>query len=247
MAYENGEDYATDFLIQLNTWEGGMKFLRTNHPEKLVPLDIARLLGMTDADASGKHGDRLNPVAMACNAAHALLVAGHLDRNDLRGLSTHAAKELTQAMVSQMDRIDKLAKVSKAPAESAKKAKKHVSKAGKVTAKRVREGTVAKNAIRAEVGANAFTSAAEAAKGDAPLPLFGAFADALCRSIGKILVEGYTAEKLVQVYHALNSITLEDDRVAVRRVQFELEELTKRSAMWARRMAPSGEKLVAIK
>src|SRR5262245_20019782 len=98
MAHENGEDYSSDFLIQLNTWEGGIQFLRASRAENPEALDIARLLGMTREDKTGKHGDRINDVAQACNAAHALILSGHLDRNDLRDLNVSAARELTGAM-----------------------------------------------------------------------------------------------------------------------------------------------------
>jgi hypothetical protein len=37
-----GEDYSTDFLIQLNTWEGGLKSSR-DWRENPEPLELARL------------------------------------------------------------------------------------------------------------------------------------------------------------------------------------------------------------
>jgi hypothetical protein len=249
MAHENSEDYSTNFIVQLNTWEGGIQYLQgiarysAQNPE---PLAIARLLGMTRAD-DRREQDRINEVAQACNAAHALITAGHMDRSDLAGLSVAAARELTQAMLSQMERIDKLAKVSQSPAESVKKAKGFVSKAGKSTAKRAKKGEVSTKSIRTEVNANAFTNAAKARKGNAPLPLLKAFADALCRSLSKILHDDYAAEKLDQVAKAVAQISLEEDRAAVRRVQFELVEVRKRADRWHTRITPVNEKLVPLK
>jgi hypothetical protein len=51
MGRENGEDYASDFLIMLNTWDGAVRFIdnskaKTRFESKdSKPLDIARLLG----------------------------------------------------------------------------------------------------------------------------------------------------------------------------------------------------------
>ena len=53
MGRESGEDYGTDFLTMLNTWEGGIKFSNQNSGP-FREIDIARLLGWTEADTSGK-------------------------------------------------------------------------------------------------------------------------------------------------------------------------------------------------
>ena len=250
MAHENSEDYTTNFIVQLNTWEGGIQYLTEvsrDSAKKFEALEIARLLGMTRTDDGGKHGDRLNEVAQACNAAHALIAAGHMDRKDLAGLSVSSARELTQAMLSQMERIDKMARITKAPAASVEKAKGYVSKAGKVTAKRTKQGQVATRNIRTEVNSNAFTNAANARKANAALPLLKAFADALCKSLTKTLNDDYAAEKLGQIAKAVAQITLEEDRAAVRRVQFELVEVRKRADRWHTRITPVNEKLVPLK
>ena len=251
MAMENGEDYSTDFLVQLNTWEGGIQYLTgvpRDNAEKLQTLEIARLLGMTRADDTGKHGDRINDTAQACSAAYALINGGHLNRNDLRGLTINAARELTQSVLSQMDRIDKMASLTKnATPTSVKQAKGFVAAAGKATANRVRAGQVSHRGIRGEVAANAFTKAVERHKADAPLPLLSAFADAVCRSLSKTLVDDYAAEKLQQIAKAIVQITLEADFAAIRRVQFELQEISKRAGTWERRITPSKEKIVSLK
>lgn len=246
MAHENGEDYASDFVIQLNTWEGGIQFLRGQAAENPQPLEIARLLGMTCPDELGKHGDRLDMTAEACSAAHSLIVAGHLDRKDLIGLNVKTARELTGALVSQMKLVDNMAKISKAPATSVTKAKGFVAKAGKVAAERSRRGEVSTKGIRMEVSSNAFSELAKARKSETQLPLLTAFADALCRSLAKTLHDDYAAEKLSQIARAVASIVMEEDHAAVRRVQFELEEVAKRATKWGKRITPNREKVVSL-
>lgn len=241
MAHENGEDYSTDFLIQLNTWEGGLRYLSSFHETKNPEaLEVARLLGMTYDDPAGKYGDRLGNIAMACKAAHALIGAGHLNRDDLRGLSVRSALQLTQAMVAQMDQVDNLATMAgtKASAKHVEKAKGFVSNAGKVTATRLREGTVSTANIRSEVNYNAFQNAAKTAKSNMPLPILKAFAHSLCASINKMLTVDSSGDKLVEVRKALSMITLDEDREAIRRIQFELDELAKRSTRWSKRIEP---------
>ena len=45
MGRENGEDYGTDFLTMLNTWEGAINFAGLT-PGILKTIDIAKLLGL---------------------------------------------------------------------------------------------------------------------------------------------------------------------------------------------------------
>ena len=56
MGRENSEDYGTDFLTMLNTWEGAIKFSKQIPGDHRVQdVDISKLLGWTEADTSGKH------------------------------------------------------------------------------------------------------------------------------------------------------------------------------------------------
>ena len=41
MGRENGEDYQSNFLVMLNTWEAGLRYFRADKREKLEPIDIA--------------------------------------------------------------------------------------------------------------------------------------------------------------------------------------------------------------
>ena len=78
MGRENGEDYATDYLVMLNAWEGAVKFLKSQrdtenfclNQKTLQPLEVARLLGWTRIN-----GDRdvMSPLAIACNTGHQLI------------------------------------------------------------------------------------------------------------------------------------------------------------------------------
>ena len=243
MARENGEDFATDFLIQLNTWEGGLQYFSSaGRPKNPEALEVARLLGMTSPDEKGAQGDRMDHTARACDDAHQLIEAGHLNRDDLRGLATFSARELTRAMLKQMKQVDDHAYISKAPAKSVAKAKSFVAKAGKITAKNVREGKVATKHISIEVHSNAYADAAKAHKaGNAPLPQFKVFADTLVLSIRKMIAEDASYDKLVLIAKVLGEAAPihEDDHLAVLRIQNELEELGKRANRWAKKMTPA--------
>jgi hypothetical protein len=76
--------------------------------------------------------------------------------------------------------------------------------------------------------------------------LLAAFADSLCRTLGKMLSDDYANEKLTQIYTALGNVTLEADHAALRKVQFELGELAKRSGLWINRITPPSKKFVSI-
>jgi hypothetical protein len=70
MGRENGEDYRTEFLIMLNTWEGAVKF-GGRGLQKPKPIDLARLLGWTEYLPANER-TRMNETAKACANAFAL-------------------------------------------------------------------------------------------------------------------------------------------------------------------------------
>jgi hypothetical protein len=45
MGRENGEDYNSDFVIMLNTWDGAAAYFRAISRKSAQPIEIARLLG----------------------------------------------------------------------------------------------------------------------------------------------------------------------------------------------------------
>ena len=55
-------------------------------------------------------------------------------------------------------------------------------------------------------------------------PLFAAFAKEVADSIHKMLVDDRAAEKLAEMEKALPLVTLEEDRLALRRIDFALAE-----------------------
>jgi hypothetical protein len=82
----------------LNTWEGAREFLATstrkeksrgNFRTSPEAVEIARLLGWKEP--AHETGDRLTYVATACHAGHALILGGHVSREDLVGLSVRDA------------------------------------------------------------------------------------------------------------------------------------------------------------
>jgi len=242
MGRENGEDYSTQFLVMLNTWEGAVQFLGPGPGQKLQAIEIARLLGWTRPKSRG--GDTLSHVASACHAAHALISGGHLDRSDLEELSVDAAESIVTRAQSRMEQIDKMAQKTKRPPKEVKQAKTHVAKGAKTTATQVRSGIVASRDVRGQVDVNSFKSAATS-KAKAT-PLFAVFGDALAQQIGKMLAADKAAEKLGQVAAAINSITMQQDAATVRKLQFELAELKNRTEGWGARLTPTSEKVVRL-
>src|SRR5262245_22464302 len=103
MGRENGEDYSTQFLILLNTWEGGLKYFA--HARKNAePLDNARVLGWTKK--AGDY-DKLDHTARACNAAYSLISGGHMDRADLAELSVSAAEKIVERTLSNVQILER--------------------------------------------------------------------------------------------------------------------------------------------
>ncbi|RLA02082.1 MAG: hypothetical protein DRQ42_01600 [Gammaproteobacteria bacterium] len=243
MGRENGEDYSSDYLIMLNSWEGAVRFLSRHDEKNSQSIEIAKVLGWT-VTQKGKATDTMNDVAQACNAGHVLIEAGYISRDDLQGLSVRSAKDIVGQALSRMKQIDKAAKSTERPAAEVKQAKKHVAKAVKVTAKQVINGEVKSSQVRSRVDVNAFKSASTSkAK---PTPLFSVFSKALSNSIDNMLKSDATAEKLAEVVKAVDSITLDEDVAVVKRLDFYLGEVSNRALGWQKKLIPSKDKVVSI-
>jgi hypothetical protein len=245
MGRENGEDYGTQFLIMLNTWEGAAQFLADDRRQKTQALDIAKLLGWI----SGKPGDRagesqLSHLAMACASAHALITGGYLAREDLAGLSVSAAREIVSRAHSRMDQIERSAAVTNTPRKTVERAKEHVAKAAQITATAVREGRVAQRDIRSEVDVNAYKVAVDSKVKDSPL--FAVFSKALADSLEKILKTDSASERLEQIAAAVNKVTMDVDRAVIRQVDYQLGEVSIRAEAWRKRLIPNNEKIVGL-
>lgn len=242
MGRENGEDYSTDFLVMLNTWEGAERFRRRG-AGKCESLSIAQMLGWT-RKADGNF-DRMNETAQACAAAHELISGGYMKRDDLRDLSVKSAKEIVQRSSARIAEIDKLAKVTQRPAEEVKAAKELVGKAAVTTASKVREGSVAQRDLRSQVDVEAMRHArAEKAK---PSPLFAVFAKGLSDSLEKMLQSDAAADRLSEIANAVGMVTMDEDKEVLRRVDFHLGEVAVRATKWQKKLIPAEKKIVSLK
>lgn len=245
MGRENGEDYRTEFLIMLNTWEGAVNFRNPDRSgSKCKAIDAARLLGWVATH--GKSGSlQMNDTARACAAAYAVLQGGYMDREDLDGINVKAAQSIVERAHSRMEQIEKAAKVTKTPPKQVESAKKHVAKGAKVTADDVREGNIAQKDIRAEVDVNAYRSAATSKVKDTPL--FAVFGKALVDRVKKMLASDASAEQLEEIAKSVNAVTMEADHAVLRQLGFEMSELGKRSEAWRKRLIPTSEKVVGLR
>jgi hypothetical protein len=236
MGRENGEDYSADFLIMLNTWEAGAKFARERE-QNPKPTDIARLLGWTRPQPQRGGIDMMNDVASACSGASVLIEEGHLTRKDLFGISVRAARDIVGRALSRMESITRSAKLSGAPAKEVTHAKKMVVKGVRATAEEARKGTVGSSQIASRVDVN--TLAAAAGEKERISPLFETFGRALVESIGKLLDRDANAEKLGEIVKVLDMVTEESDRVVLRQIDFQLDEVSSRALRWRKRLSAS--------
>ena len=226
MGRENGEDYSTDFLTMLNTWEAAIQFRTSGN--KSQPVDLARILGWVRNDG------KMNDIANACSAAHRLIVNDYINRVDLSGLGVHQALRIVDRAASRMGQLDKAGKDFNRPKKEIETAKKQVAKAAVITAENARKGKVATSELRGEVDVQAHKVAARSKTKQSPL--FGVFGKALADGIEKMLHTDSAATKLQNIVDALNNLTMEEDAATVRRVDFQLGELSKRADAWQKRL-----------
>lgn len=228
MGRENGEDYSTDFLTMLNTWEGAMQF-RAPGPVIVQAIDIAELLGWTEARKEGGR-DKANKIAMACHSAHQLIIDNYMNRDDLIGLSVKQAREIVGRANVRMDQLDRMAQTTNRPKKEVEAVKRQVAKGATMAAKSARKGDVLTKDLRSEVDAQTYKVAARSKVKDSPL--FEIFGKALSDSLEKMLSSDAAATKLQSILDALPNITMEVDAAMVRRINFDLNELSKRANAW---------------
>jgi hypothetical protein len=241
MGRENMEDFNSDFLVMLASWEAAQKFLISTEIKTAQPLETARLLGWTRV--VGKQ-DNLNNLASACNAAATLINSGHFARDDLSGMSVSAAREIVERAQSRMEMLDKLGKMGNRPAAEIARDKKHVGTAARTVAKDVREGSINQRNIRSAIDYRAAKSST--AKGKAS-PLFAAFAKEVADSIDKMLVSDNTGVRLSEMVKALPHVTLDEDHAALRRIDFALARHGETTAKWRSRLLPKGGHVIPLK
>jgi len=240
MGRENLEDYNAVFLIQLESWEAAAKSgILLGQKNSLQHFDIARLLGWTRPHSDGKH-EALNDTAAACHAAYSLIAGGHLVREDFANLTVEAARHVAERAFSRIKQIEEIGKSQKQGRKDIEDAKEHIATGAAETARQIREGHVANNDIRGQVDVNAYRYAREANKQS---PLFAKFARNAADSIAKFLESDKLTEKLSEIQKNLTMLTLDDDRQALKRLDYELEALSERAGIWRKRLTPSDKKV----
>lgn len=240
MGRENGEDYNSDFLTLLETWEAGLNWLTSAEVTDNQPIENARLLGWTLARTGEKSPtDKMNMTAAACNAAHALIRGGHITRSDLEGLSVKTAREITERAFSRMKQVEVVAKQRQLTPKETERAKSHVAAAAKAVAHNSRSGKVAMKDLRNEV--DRITAVRVGASKAKNSPLFAVFADALVNQINKMLMNDSAAEKLADIVKNLPNVTREDDQKALRKIDFALAEHEHETGAWRKKLARRGK------
>ena len=224
MGRENGEDYSTDFLVMLNTWEGAVKFTGSS-----TPVDIAEVLGWVELHKS--RGTQPSQIARACANAHELVIAGHLTRDDLVGLSVFQAREIVGRAKDRIAKIEQRGAKLGHTSQQIKSAQKSVAKGAKSVAKKAKAGELSTKDLRANVDLEAYKNAG-ISKPKKQL-LFSAFGDALATQLSKTVNTDAASEKLKAVIKSLEMIEQDDDKRVVDRLHFELRELAARADEWA--------------
>jgi hypothetical protein len=133
-----------------------------------------------------------------------------------------------------MKQLEKLAKKTNRPKKEVERVKRQVAKGATLAAKSARKGEVAAKDLRSEVDVQTHKVAARSKIKESPL--FSVFGKALSDSLEKMLSNDATAKKLQNIVDALNNITMEDDAAMVRRINFDLAELSKRSDAWQKKL-----------
>lgn len=226
MGRENGEDYSTDFLVMLNTWEGAVNFAGPRSSE----MDIATMLGWLDIDSSNGR-NRMSHLARACANATSLINGGHIVRPDLDGLSVKQAREIVSRARDRIAKIEQRGTKLGHTSDQVKSAQTSVAQGAKSVAKKAKAGELSTKDLRANVDVEAFKNAGTS-KPKKQL-LFSAFGDALATQLSKTINTDAASEKLKAVIQSLDIIELDDDKRVVDRLNFELQELSSRAGEWA--------------
>jgi len=242
MGRENMEDYNADFLCMLETWEAGVRFFPSAEGKAGRPIDVARLLGWTRVSPE-RDSDQLNNTASACNAAHALINGGHVERSDFTDITVKAAREICERAQSRNEQYERMGKAMLRPEIDLIRAKAHVGAAVKETLRQWRGGGIAEKDLRGTVDVNAYRQARSDPR---PSPLFEQFGKDLANSISRMLKGDIAETKLEEVRKALGDVTLDDDKRVIARLDFELGELGERTAIWRKRIMPTEKKVSTL-
>lgn len=225
MGRENMEDYNSDFLTMLETWEAAVEFSSMDE-RSIQPVEIARLLGwVQDRAYDGTDKKQMNRTAEACNSAHALIKGGYVSRSDLHDMTVRDAREILTRASANMKRLDSIGKLSKRPAKETEAAKQQVAKAIRTTADQARDGSVAKRDLRGALDTNTYIHAKEA---KVKSPLFAEFGTALCDRIAQICSGDKIDERTAAMLEAIYAIESDEDLRVAGRAVFEMAEAASR-------------------
>jgi hypothetical protein len=221
MARENSEEYGSEFLVMLNTWEAGVKFLA--HPvRQKTTLEIALFLGwaLLRNNESRKGDATASPVARACAAAYTLIESNYVKREDLEGLTVAQAMELLERAAAHAKAL---------PQGGGGDAE--FTAGVKETIKQVKAGDVAKSEIRKVVDKNTGRESPRR-KPAKEKPLFSKFAKKLRASIG-IAFESDAMSKCLQlIEEAQPHVTLREDRELIADILHGLGKVEDRIREW---------------
>jgi hypothetical protein len=243
MGRENGEDYAADFLVMLNTWDAAVTFLTpVRVANKLATehhvLDVARFLGWTlvrsDDKRKRKATDVASPVARACAAAHALIAGGYLTRDDLSDLSVSDAMPIVERARFRAEQLEGAMQKKPLSDRQEKAVKEAFSSGVKLTIREAQEGRVAQRNLRARVDINTFDWAKPK---PSEHPLFTTFAERLLASMRIAFKADLAAKYLGQVEAHLGMIEMVEDRELVVSIQRELKAVEYRAQEWGKRLS----------
>lgn len=236
MGRENMEDYNADFLTMLETWEAAFDFLKNQTRQ---PIEIARLLGWTQLHTDGNR-TIMSATANACYAATALIRGGHVHRADLSALTVSEASAICGRAQATVERLDAMGRQTQRPASEIQQAKRQVGKAVKRTAEQSRKGQVAQKDLRGQVDLNTYRFAKETKR---PSPLFEVFGKQLAETIARMLDGDSAAQKLAEVQKAIPQVTLDDDKLILKRIDYELDGVAERARIWQKRLTPTEKKV----
>lgn len=241
MGRENGEDYRTDFLVLLETWEAACENLPSRDGNNTQSIEIAKFLGWVQ-NRTGTSSVQMNRSAEACNSAYNLIKGKYVERSDLENLTVNEAREICTRAQANMKRLDQMAKENNRTPKEIEKSKQQVAKAVKATAEQSREGKVAQKDLRSTLDVNTYRLAKEAKVKE---PLFAQFGNQLADRISAMLNDDVNAGKLENIIDALDVIETEQDHAVVTTIKANLKGLSERSMRWHSKM--SMEKVVTLK
>ena len=192
-----------------------------------------------------RDADQLNNTADACNAALALINAGHLSRDDLRELSSAAAREICRAR-AVAHRDDREARASRA---SARRKRSRPTSATSDNAARASRGTCASRTSRRRKSADEidYRAAKTARARDGRRRYSRRLPKALLSTFTRCWSATRRQSSSPRCKRALPIVSMEEDFASLRRVDFALAEHEQVTGKWRERLTPQGKKVVPFK